>query len=55
MANLDVTRKKRSPLPWILITLLILAIVGYFIWQQYDKQETDNTTPVTQDSTTRTP
>ena len=55
MANLDVTRKKRSPLPWILITILILAIVGYFVWQQYDKNEVDDTNTTTVDTTTRTP
>lgn len=53
MANLDVQRKKKSPLPWILFLLLIVAVVCYFIWRQYY----GNNAPVTstQDSTVTTP
>ena len=51
MANLDVQRKKKSPLPWILLTLVILAIAGYLIWRQYNNNQTGNTTTTTtQDS-----
>jgi hypothetical protein len=47
MANLDVQRKKKSPLPVILLILVILAIAGYFIWNQYNKQKTINPEPIT--------
>ena len=33
MANIDVQKKKTNPLPWIILVLLILAIVGYFAWR----------------------
>jgi len=48
MATLDVQRKPKSPLPWILLTLLILGLVGYFLWRQYGG---DKTLPATTDST----
>ena len=32
MAELDVVRKKKSPLPWILLGLLLLALVAFLIW-----------------------
>jgi hypothetical protein len=52
MATLDVQRKKKSPLLWILLTLLVLAIVGYLIWRQYNDPNT--ATPLTsQDSINR--
>lgn len=35
MANIDVQRKKKaSPLPWILLILLIVAAVAYFLWSR---------------------
>jgi lipopolysaccharide export system protein LptC len=33
MANIDVQKKKTNPLPWIILVLLILALVGYFVWR----------------------
>ncbi len=43
MADLDVQRKRKSPLPMILIGLLLLAIVAYFLWNRYGRD--DNMTP----------
>ncbi|MEO6070233.1 MAG: hypothetical protein ABIN57_11615 [Chitinophagaceae bacterium] len=51
MANLDVQRKKKSPLPWILLTLAVLAIVGYLIWRQYNNHEANEATPTTTTTT----
>ena len=49
MADLDVQRKKNSPLPWILLALLILALVAFLLWNNRDK--IDNATdPVTNDT-----
>jgi predicted negative regulator of RcsB-dependent stress response len=52
MANLDVTRKKKSLLPWILLTLLVLAVAGYFIWRNYNQQQENTTTNTTAPATT---
>ena len=50
MADLDVQRKKKSPLPWILLVLLIVALIAYLLWRNRDK--IDNATdPVTNDTT----
>ena len=50
MADLDVQRKKKSPLPWILLALIILAVVAFLLWNNRD--EIDNaTTPVATDTT----
>lgn len=32
MANIDVQRKKKSPLPWIIIALVLLAALAYYLW-----------------------
>jgi len=52
MADLDVQRKKKSPLPWILIGLLLLAIVAYFLWDR--NKEDNNIVPATNDSVNTT-
>ena len=39
MANIDVQKKKSNPLPWILLVLVILAVVGYLLWRNMDKNE----------------
>lgn len=31
MAELNVVRKKKSPLPWILIALVVLGLLAYFL------------------------
>jgi len=49
MATLDVQRKQKSPLPWILLTLLLLGLIGFFVWKQYYSGET--VLPATTDST----
>ncbi len=51
MADLDVQRKKKSPLPWILIGLLLLAILAYFLW---NRNRENNTAPATYDSVNQT-
>ncbi|MGZ3838639.1 MAG: hypothetical protein ACXVMS_10035 [Flavisolibacter sp.] len=50
MANIDVQRKKSSPLIWILIILAILGLAAYFLWNRYGNK-TGNTQPVVYDST----
>ena len=52
MATLDVQRKRKSPLPWILLTLLLLSLIGYFVWRQY--YSGDPLTPAKQYSTRNT-
>ena len=53
MANIDVQKKKSNPLPWILLVLVILAVVGYLIWRNIDNNgavgtgNTDTTTITT--------
>jgi hypothetical protein len=44
MANIDVQKKKANPLPWIILVIIILAVVGYFLWR--------NSQPATINSTT---
>ena len=44
MANIDVQKKKSNPALWILLVILILAIVGYFIWRNYNKGAVAGTT-----------
>ncbi len=53
MADLDVQRKKKSPLPWILIGLLLLAVVAYFLWNR-NREIDNNMAPTTYDSVNRT-
>jgi len=52
MADLDVQRKKKSPLPWILLGLLLLAIVAYFLWNR--NRVDKDMTPTTYDSVNTT-
>jgi lipopolysaccharide export system protein LptC len=51
MAELLVQRKKRSPLPWVILALLILAIVGYLIWR--NQHVSSDTTPAPVSDTTQ--
>ena len=53
MAELDVQRKKSSPLPWILLIIAILAIAAYFLTRDNEVVE-EGAAPVTYDSTQRT-
>ena len=50
MAELDVVRKKKSVLPWVLLGLLLLALAAFLIWN-YTKDNEVETTPVVTDST----
>ncbi len=47
MANLDVQRKKKNPLPWVLLGLLLLGLIAFLVWRQYNVADAD---PVTTDS-----
>ena len=53
MANIDVQKKKTNPLPWIILVLLILAVVGYLAWRNMNNpagtvtNNADTTTTVT--------
>jgi multidrug resistance efflux pump len=43
MANIDVQRKKSSPLPWIILVVLILAILAFFLWNRSRNAATTST------------
>lgn len=49
MAELDVVRKKKSPLPWILLALLLVALVAFLVWNNSNDADTAET-PVTTDT-----
>ena len=53
MAELDVQKKKSSPLPWILLIIAVLAVLAYFLLNN-DKNETVDAVTPAYDSTTRT-
>jgi putative exporter of polyketide antibiotics len=59
MAELYVERKRKSPVLWILLALILLAVVGYLVWANRDKLSNDNTntqqTTTQQTTTTTTP
>ncbi|MGN6400461.1 MAG: hypothetical protein ACTHMD_08410 [Flavisolibacter sp.] len=53
MANIDVQRKKSSPLLWIILVVAILGIAAYFVWNRYGNR-TNTSQPAVYDSTNRT-
>jgi predicted negative regulator of RcsB-dependent stress response len=53
MANIDVQKKKSNPLPWIIITIVILAVVGYLIWRNMQQPAATNNTASDTTVTTR--
>ncbi len=56
MAHIDVQRKKKSPLPWILVGLLLLAAIAYFLWTRNQTHDNGNLNePVTDSINTTTP
>ncbi len=54
MADLDVQKKKSSPLPWILLILAILAVLAFFLLNRDPEVADDTITPALYDSTNRT-
>ena len=54
MAELYVERKRKSPVLWILLALILLAVVGYLVWANRDKLDNDGTTTTTTQQTTTT-
>ena len=55
MAELDVQRKKKSPLPWILLIIAVLAVLAYFLLNNNNNDAVDDgVAPVTYDTTQRT-
>ncbi len=50
MAELDVVRKKKSMLPWLLLGLLLIALVAFLVWNN-SKDDDAAATPVVTDST----
>jgi hypothetical protein len=48
MAELLVQRKKKSALPWIILALLVLAVIGYLVWKN------NQVAPATDTKTTTT-
>jgi hypothetical protein len=53
MADLDVQRKKTSPLPWIILILVALALLAFFLLRN-NKDDGIDTTPVATDTTVTT-
>lgn len=53
MANIDVQRKKSSPLLWIILVVAILGIAAYFVWSRYGNK-INTSQPAVYDSTSRT-
>jgi hypothetical protein len=51
MADIDVQRKKASPLPWIILIIVALALLAFFLIGKKDGELNRNTSPVTTDST----
>ena len=51
MAELDVVRKKKSMLPWLLLALLLIAVAVFLVWNN-SRDNDVVTTPVATDSTT---
>ncbi|HYH14793.1 MAG TPA: hypothetical protein VD794_06230 [Flavisolibacter sp.] len=52
MAELYVERKRKSPVLWILLALILLAVVGYLVWANRDRL--DNNATTTEQTTTTT-
>lgn len=48
MAELNVVRKKKSPLPWIILALLVLGLLAWLLLRNSD---TVTTIPATADTT----
>lgn len=55
MAELYVERKRKSPVLWILLAIILLAIVGYLVWANRDKLDNDGTTTEQTTTTTTAP
>lgn len=55
MAELNVERKRKSPVLWILLVLIVLAVIGYLVWANRDRLNDDTTTEQTTTTTTTTP
>ena len=47
MAELYVERKRKSPVLWILLALIVLAVIGYLVWANRDKLDNNKTTTTT--------
>jgi uncharacterized protein HemX len=54
MAELYVERKKKSPVLWILLALIILGVIGYLLWANQDKLTNDTPATTTEQTTTTT-
>jgi len=54
MAELYVERKRKSPVLWIVLALILLAVVGYLVWANRDKLRNETTTNTQQTTTTTT-
>ena len=55
MAELYVERKRKSPVLWIVLALVLLAIIGYLVWANSNKLENERTTTTEQTTTTTSP
>ncbi len=51
MADIDVQRKKASPLPWIILIIVALSLLAFFLIGKKDGELNRTTSPVTTDST----
>ena len=52
MAELYVERKRKSPVLWILLALILLAVIGYLVWANSNRINNEDTT--TEQTTTTT-
>ena len=55
MAEIYVERKRKSPVLWILLALILLAVIGYLVWANRDKMNNDATTTEQTTTTTTAP
>jgi len=51
MAELDVQRKKGSPLPWIILIIAVLAVLAYFLLNRDNDVVNEPVPPTTYDTT----
>jgi cytoskeletal protein RodZ len=47
MAELLVQRKKKSALPWIVLALIVLGIIGYLVWKNTQVAPQTHASPAT--------
>lgn len=51
MADLDVVKKRKSPLPWIILALIIVALLAFLLLNNNDEPAAITTPDAAYDST----